>query len=98
MAFGIVALPSLDQFVSNADTTGIPSEVQNAVSRVLGLVLWVVEAILIALAFYYIAEYVRGERPEVARDRLIKVVIGAFLLYAIPKILDWIAGNSGGAS
>ncbi|MFA4798533.1 hypothetical protein [Pyrococcus kukulkanii] len=90
----LVAIPlstpgKLEEMYSSAETP--IGEVQNAMNRAVGMVLWGVEAVISMIAVYSAAGYAIT-RDIKYRGRLGKAIIGAILVFLIIKVLSWIIG------
>lgn len=90
----------LGNFLTTAtqNTANVPSDVQNIISRLLGIVYYLVLAGLLIGIFYYGAQLALGERPDEAKKKLLYVALGFIVVFLLPKIIDWVATGQSGTS
>ena len=88
----------LGNFLTTAtqNTGNVPSDVQQIIGRLLGIVYYLVLAGLLIGIFYYGAQLALGERPDEAKKKLLYVALGFIVVFLLPKIIDWITGAGSG--
>ena len=90
----------LGNFLTTAtqNTSNVPQSVQGIISRLLGIVYYLVIAGLFFGILYYGVLLALGERPDEAKKKLLYVALGFIIVFLLPKIIDWVATGTGSSS
>ena len=67
-----------------------PEEIASALSKLLGFIYYIAWAIAIAMLFWGIVDYVRGDSPEKAIHSIQNSIVGIILLAFIFVVLNYL--------